>query len=146
MWLVEGDFSSLHAQHALFQKCVDVSCFIMLPSLPARLADALGGHPWPRSALEPSPCFVGQQLIQTGTFGASHHECTLLFCTPLLSYWEEDQYNNGDVRGPVLGAKKAPRSLGKQIFLHVISKSSIRLSNVPSKGKILLFFVSLAFK
>lgn len=42
--------------------------------------------------------------------------------------------------------KKAPRSLGKQIFLHVISKSSIWLSNVPSKGKILLFFVSLAFR
>lgn len=61
---------------------VSLCCRASQPGLLTRSKATHGPH----CALEPSPCFVRQQLIQTSTFGASHHERTLLFCTPLLSY------------------------------------------------------------
>lgn len=109
----------------------------MLLSLPARdLSSSL-------SALWDSSWF---RYIQTSTFGASHQECPLLFCTLLPSYWEEDQQDNGHVGRFEGSQKKAPRSLDnsdKQIFLHVISKSSVRLSKCSFKGEKHFCFYSL---
>lgn len=109
----------------------------MLLSLPATdLSSGLAAL-WDSGWFRPS---------QPSTFRASHGECPLLFCTLLPSYWEEDQWDNGHV-GRFRGEpKKAPWPLDntdKQIFLHVISKTSIRLSKCSSKGEKCFCFYSL---
>lgn len=109
----------------------------MLLSLPAR--DLSSGL----SALWDSGWF---RHIRTSTFGASHQECPLLFCTPLPSYWEEDQQDNGRVGRFGGEPKKAPRSLDntdKQILLHRISKSSVWLSERSFRGEKYFCFYSL---
>lgn len=109
----------------------------MLLSLPATdLSSGLAAL-WDSGWFRPS---------QPSTFRASHGECPLLFCTLLPSYWEEDQWDNGHI-GRFRGEpKKAPWPLDntdKQIFLHVISKNSIRLSKCSSKGEKCFCFYSL---
>lgn len=84
--------------------------------------------------------------IQTSTFRASHQECPLLFCALLPSYWGEDQQDNGHVARLGGEPKKAPKSLDntdKQIFLHVISKSSIWLAKCSFKGEKYICFYAL---
>lgn len=128
----KGIFLFAHAQHELFQKCVDVSCLIMPLSFSSGLS-ALWESGWFRH-------------IQTSTFRASHQERPLLFCAPLPSYWEEDQRDNGHVGRFGGEPKKAPKPLdntNKQIFMHVISKSSIWLSKCSFKGEKYICFCAL---